>query len=182
MNDYYVYEYWRLDKNVCFYVGKGKGYRAHDIYSHRNKHCQNIINLIEEVEIRFIYLGLTEEEAFQKEINRIAYLRSLGVELTNLHLGGTGTGVVLTEEIRKKMSLSHKGKPSNNKGKTFSVEARNNMSLAHKGKIPVNKGKPMSMEQRIKLSQSIKKVIREKGPFGILKRWAGRELGKSKEK
>ena len=27
---FYVYEHWRPDKNVCFYVGKGKGKRAVD--------------------------------------------------------------------------------------------------------------------------------------------------------
>ena len=26
--NYYVYEHWRPDKDVCFYVGKGKGGRA----------------------------------------------------------------------------------------------------------------------------------------------------------
>jgi len=25
---YYVYEHWRPDKDICFYVGKGKGSRA----------------------------------------------------------------------------------------------------------------------------------------------------------
>lgn len=31
MNNFYVYEHWRPDTGVCFYVGKGKEKRAWDM-------------------------------------------------------------------------------------------------------------------------------------------------------
>lgn len=30
-NNFYVYEHWRLDRDECFYVGKGTGKRAEAI-------------------------------------------------------------------------------------------------------------------------------------------------------
>lgn len=45
-----------------------------------------------------------------------------------------------SEEVRKKMSASHKGKPSTFKGKHHTEEAKRKNSEAHKGKIAWNKG------------------------------------------
>jgi len=73
----------------------------------------------------------------------------------NLRSGG-GQYNTLSEESRKKMSLSHKGKAPANKGKKMSdefckkiseakrnpsVETRHKMSMARVGKTPWNKGK-----------------------------------------
>ena len=38
---FYVYEHWRPDTNVCFYVGKGKGNRAWAM-NRRNKHHKSV--------------------------------------------------------------------------------------------------------------------------------------------
>jgi len=69
------------------------------------------------------------------------------------------------DEYREKQVLSHTGKESPMKGKTFSQEVRNNMSEAHKGnkqseetkrKISeFNKGKVISEEQRKQISQAL---------------------------
>ena len=40
---FYVYEYWRLDNNTCFYVGKGKGSRYLSLKG-RSKFFLNILN------------------------------------------------------------------------------------------------------------------------------------------
>ena len=53
-------------------------------------------------------------------------------------------GMVFSDEHRLNLSKSHKGKPSNWKGKTPSEESRRKMSESHKGKIPWNKGKNMN--------------------------------------
>lgn len=71
-----------------------------------------------------------------------------------------------SEESKKKMSDSHKFKPSPNKGKPMSEEQKRKISESHKGKPSPNKGKPMSEEQKKKLSNVLKgKMIGEKNPF-----------------
>lgn len=35
---YYVYEHWRLDKDECFYVGKGRGNRAYKMRDRNRFH------------------------------------------------------------------------------------------------------------------------------------------------
>lgn len=40
-NIFYVYEHWRPDKNVCFYVGKGKRNRAWHMF-HRSRWHRSI--------------------------------------------------------------------------------------------------------------------------------------------
>jgi hypothetical protein len=39
---FYVYEHWRPDKDVCFYVGKGKDGRA-NVFSRKNAHYNSIV-------------------------------------------------------------------------------------------------------------------------------------------
>ena len=85
----------------------------------------------------------------------------------------------LLDETKRKISESHKGKISPNKGKKASKETRNKLSESHKGKkpsdetrkkmsgktpwnkgkkgqIPWNKGKPQTVETKRKLSESLK--------------------------
>ena len=72
----------------------------------------------------------------------------------------------MSEEVRKKISESLKGKQFSeetrrklsdaNKGKTLSEEARKKMSDAKKGKPAPNKGIPMSEEARKKMSDAKK--------------------------
>src|ERR1700734_3825449 len=63
--DYYVYRYIRLDTNMPFYVGKGKGKRAKNVRNH-NKLCKNIAKK-HDLNIEFIMENLTEDQAFVKE-------------------------------------------------------------------------------------------------------------------
>ena len=62
-------------------------------------------------------------------------------------------GVTISEEIRKKISETKKGRPSNRKGVTLSEETRRKISEAKKGK----KCKPFTEEHRIKLSEAQKR-------------------------
>ena len=55
-------------------------------------------------------------------------------EETRRKLSESHKGKKLSEETRRKLSKAFKGKPSPNKGKTFSEEWRRNLSEAHKGK------------------------------------------------
>lgn len=79
--------------------------------------------------------------------------------LKKLHTGNKyRLGIKHTEESKKKMSSSLKGKVSPNKGKPMSEEQKVKIRNSKKGSIPWNLGKPMSEEQKIKVSNSKKGV------------------------
>jgi hypothetical protein len=137
---YYVYEHWRPDKGVCFYVGKGKGKRAYKMTERHNPH-QNIINKLKRlgmcVEVKLFASGLTEKEALEIEVSRIAHWRSIGIKLANRTNGGDGvSGLKMSKEAKLKMRVAKLGKPgkSGTTGMRFSDETRAKMSAAHIGK------------------------------------------------
>ena len=107
-NIFYVYEHWRPDKDVCFYVGKGKyPKRAFDIKNRTRWHkavTSKLTFLGLCTDVRIISRDLSEENAFKLEVDRIAYWRMLGVQLVNLTNGGEGcSGGKISEETRSKM-------------------------------------------------------------------------------
>ena len=149
---FYVYEHWRPDTNMPFYVGKGSGRRAKTAGGRkRNKHHTHIINKLMRLgmcfDIKIIHENLTEQEAFDLEIERISFWRTLGVPLTNMTNGGEGaSGFSVPESTREKIRESLKGRKRPEisamfKGRKASEAARANMSAAQKGK-------PMSEKAR----------------------------------
>ena len=87
--DFYVYEHSRADSGIPFYIGKGKGNRATE-FRRRNQHWNNIRNK-HGVTVKILYSGLTEEEAFAKEIELITeYKTKYGDQLANQSAGGDG--------------------------------------------------------------------------------------------
>lgn len=188
-NIFYVYEHWRLDKDECFYVGKGRGNRAYTRYN-RNIHWKNIVNKLERMgfayEVRFVKTGLSEDQAFSIEKERILFWRNL-VDLANLTDGGEGaSGRKLSEESINKLKKSKsnisqetlakmKAYQSNRteehrnniiKGKLgykFSEESKKKMSEKAKGNTN-KRGKKISDEQKQKISIANKgKVAWNKG-------------------
>ena len=118
---FYVYEHWRLDRDECFYVGKGKGGRAYSMKD-RNKHHQAICAKLNRIgsafEIKIVASGLSEQEAFVLECEQIAFWRNAGCDLTNLTNGGEGiSGFKHSVETRQKLSVMNKGMPATFKGK-----------------------------------------------------------------
>lgn len=110
--NYYVYEHWRLDKDECFYVGKGCRNRAYATHR-RGSHWDNIVNKLERIgsgyEVRLVKTGLTEKEAFSLERERIAFWRDI-VDLANKTDGGEGvSGLKHTAETRAAMTLRRIG-------------------------------------------------------------------------
>jgi hypothetical protein len=116
---FYVYEHWRPDRDVCFYVGKGKGPRARN-FGKRNPVYGTVIAELAAlgmcVEVRMVASGLTEAEAFDVERARIKFWRSVGIELTNRTDGGDGRsgfirplGIRLSEAAKIKVSEARKG-------------------------------------------------------------------------
>ncbi len=127
--DFYIYEHWRPDTNVCFYVGKGYGSRARCMAGRNWRHARVQAILVAaglKVEVRFAIKGLTGEEAIVQEIERIAFYGRRN--LVNMTDGGEGplgrkatarqkaivsaalTGVPKSAEVRAKISASLTGR------------------------------------------------------------------------
>ena len=109
---FYVYEHWRPDKDICFYVGKGKGRRANVMYgrgSHHERIQEKLKRLGMCVEVRLVMEGLSEEKAHAIEMGRIAWWRCQGVELVNKTAGGEGASDPVPE-VRAKMRAAKLGK------------------------------------------------------------------------
>jgi hypothetical protein len=129
---FYVYEHWRPDRGECFYVGKGCGNRANVMTNRRSAHHLAIQRKLSRlslcVEVRIVQSGLTNEEANGLEMIRIAFWRNDGADLVNHTDGGDGQhGRKQSEETRRKISISLKGRPK-------SPEHCAKVGLAHKGK------------------------------------------------
>lgn len=103
--EYYTYAYLRED-GTPYYIGKGK--------SGRIDNTLHNINLPPEERRIFLKRNLTDEQARRHEIYMIFVLgrKDLGTGiLRNMTDGGEGcAGRVLSEETKKKLSDSHKGK------------------------------------------------------------------------
>ena len=139
MSVFYVYEHWRLDRDECFYVGKGKGNRAYRMRG-RNLHHRAIMDKLSRegsgMEVRMVATGLSENDAFSLEIERISFWRELGVDLANHTKGGDGvSGLKMSPEAKAKMSAAKKGRPGivTMLGRKHSEETKAKMSAAHKG-------------------------------------------------
>lgn len=151
INKFYTYIHIRLDTNTVFYVGKGFGNRAYEKRG-RNPYWHRIVdNYGYRVEI--VFYNLTEQEAFDKEIELIKLYRLKGLCEANLTDGGEGTcGFKQTEDTKKKHSESLMGVPK-------SEEAKKRMSVAHKGKPSPTKGmtcRKRSEETKRKQSESLR--------------------------
>jgi hypothetical protein len=113
INRFYVYEHWRPDKDICFWVGKGNGDRAFRFK--RSQHYNNIVAKLGRlgmcVEVRMVASGMTEPDALALEVERIAFWRSAGIKLANLTNGGEGTsGLKHTEATRAIMREKRKNR------------------------------------------------------------------------
>ena len=168
-NDYYVYFYLRSRDSAIgkagtpYYVGKGKGRRAYrkSRLVPVPKDTNNIV---------FVLNNLTEEQAFQNEIDFISWYGRVdsgnGI-LRNLTDGGEGSsGWIPSEKTKRKISEASKGKilseetrrkmSKANKGKTLSEETRRKMSESFKGELNPMFGKPRSEETKRKISKANK--------------------------
>jgi hypothetical protein len=141
MNTFYVYEWFKVDTLEVFYVGKGTGNRRFELHN-RNQYFNNIYKKYE-CAVRLVYQSLTNEEACQLEIERIAEMKSIGQAKCNLTNGGTGfsTGDLNpnrlnppTGEKNGMYGVRLYGEENGFYGKTHSNETKNKISTSRKGK------------------------------------------------
>ena len=157
VREYYVYEWYFIDSNEVFHVGKGKGNRAWNTKHRRNSYFKSIIEKYKDnVNVRIYKDNLTNEEACDLERERIKYYWSLNQAKTNFHEGGLGgnTGNYSSEIIEKRRDTvkrlgTYKGENNPMYGKTHTKEVREKISKVHKGK-------KMSEESRKKMSEGHK--------------------------
>lgn len=147
-SNFYVYEHWRLDRDECFYVGKGHGNRAYDMRRGRNRHHKAIVakmhRIGSSVEVRIVADGLVEAEAFRIERERIKFWKDAGADLANLTDGGGGTaGFKMSEETKAKLA-----------------EISRNMSQEHRNKIAAA-ARNISDETRAKMAESKRNMSKE---------------------
>ena len=162
---FYVYEHWRPDTDVCFYVGKGHGKRSHN-FKQRGRHHNHVLKKLARLgmcaEVRIVSFGLVEEDAFILERERIAFWRSSGVKLANLTDGGDGpVGLKWTKKSRalarviskdRMASLEMRKRISDAlKGRRLSGEALENFLFAMASRAGVKTG-PMSESTKAKIA------------------------------
>lgn len=168
------------------YVGKTKDlqerYRIH-LYERRKNHKCNWIEYLQRQGLKPQLIILEEVPETQwQEAERlwIGHFQSKGIRLTNGREGGTGGQ--MTDEVRRKISLSHRGMKHSeeskarirraNTGRTLTEEQRNKLSESTKGhkrcvgrkyseetkrKIGLaHKGQKMSEEQKQKISLALR--------------------------
>ena len=139
-NRFYTYAYLREDKTP-YYIGKGQTGR---IYQRGGKPCG-----VPKDKSRIIFLkqNLTEEEAFKHEIYMIAVFgrKDLGTGiLHNRTNGGEGaSGLIHTEETKRKISEVTQGRIPHNKGMPHTEKTKANISKAKIGKPSPHKGKKL---------------------------------------
>jgi|688.fasta_scaffold779310_1 hypothetical protein len=155
----YVYRHIRIDKNEPFYIGVSNSNKS---YYRADKKDRN--NLWSKITSKTKYIveilldDLTWEQACEKEKEFIKLYgrinNNTGI-LSNLTDGGEGIlGYTFSEEQRKKLSESHKGKPNHQLGRTHSEESKKKMSFSQKNKKPISE----ETRQRMRLASQSRDV------------------------
>lgn len=141
---FYTYAHYRPD-NTLFYIGKGKGFRAHAIQN-RNVHWQRAVKKYGKHRVEILAYWDTEQEAYDHEKLLIECFKDLGYNLSNISEGGSGimSGLKHSEQTKLKIAKALTGKAKSpehaNKarkaffGKTHTQETKAIISKTHKGK------------------------------------------------
>lgn len=133
MEEYYVYEWFIVDTNEVFYVGKGKNKRYKQLK--KNKYFMDMYNT-HKCDVRIVFDKMTEKEAFNKEKELIAYYRkNTEYRLTNVTDGGEGTsGWKATDDFKQKQSKLNKEKWQTEEYRAKMTAIRNDENGVYKSK------------------------------------------------
>ncbi|MCG7345342.1 hypothetical protein MHZ92_14480 [Sporosarcina sp. ACRSL] len=138
---FYVYEYYKVDSDEVFYVGKGTGQRMFETHN-RNKYFNAVLKKYD-CNVRIVHDGLTNEEACEKEIERIAEMKAIGQAYCNFTNGGTGFSTGKLNPIHRRLrngevSLFSKKKFFGEKngfyGRQHTEDTKRRISESRKGK------------------------------------------------
>lgn len=155
---FYVYEHWRPDTDVCFYVGKGKNNRAWG-FNRRNPYYKNVVAKLSRlgmcVEVRMVRSGMMEADAHALEIERIAFWRKAGIKIANATDGGEGvSGLKHSAKSRQKMKEK---RSAQSREKHSAIMRGRKHSTDHRAKISAgNKGRIVSAETKRRISEALK--------------------------
>ena len=159
---FYVYEHWRPDLDLCFWVGKGNGDRAYRF--RRNFHYNNVVKKLARaglcVEVRLVRGEMAEDAALELERKRIAFWRSAGVALTNYTDGGEGVSGLkhsdatraMIREKRKNQKIRHSPETRAKIGRANSVALAGRKNPGHGDKM---RGRKHTQEHRNNISAGL---------------------------
>ena len=123
---YYVYEWYNLNTDYVFYVGKGREKRVYEVDGRRNKRFMEYYNN-NDVAVRIVFSSENEEECYTMEENIINELKSKNQACCNISPTSVGRKnncwykhLSVEEKIivNKANSDSKKGKANGMFGKT----------------------------------------------------------------
>lgn len=166
MNEYYVYEYIRLDINEPFYVGKGTGYRCWDYKRERdNKEFDEIVKNYP-FAVNILEKNLTNDESCLIEVFYIYdYTENWNFNLVNKSIGGryTTNGLKRPDVTGDKNPMRRpefkdyfKGKRNPNYGKGYRISGEKH-PLYGKGHTEESK-KKMSLSSIDKVNSRSRRV------------------------
>jgi len=180
--DFYVYAHRKASTNEIFYIGKGRGNRAWRING-RGKCWANIVKK-HGLKIDILVDGLQEWAAFEFEREFISLYgrKDMGYgKLINLTCGGEGvTGLVASEQTKKRMSEAQKGTKKtqqhrlamsvSRRGKPLSEKNKKGLSKAKKGKnlTELHKNALKNAWENVELKKNRVSLIRKSCAVSVL--------------
>lgn len=160
------------EANGKIYIGSSvnikKRTKDHLVYlkngNHTNEHLQRAFNKYGKESFRFAVLELCSVKKLKEREQFFINKYNSSNEFCGYNLMIRADRMFITEEMRIKMSNSHKGQDPWNKGKKgiYSEETLKKISESGKGRTPWNKGKSFSLESRKKMSESQKQSPKNK--------------------
>ena len=141
---FYTYAHYRATDNSLFYIGKGKGSRAHSA-DPRNPFWSKIVKK-HGFKVEILATWKTEEEALEHEKFLIqCFRKDLGIKLCNMTDGGEGrSGFTNTPEVRaahSKLMSDPNFNPSKRPEVRFKLAGENNPMYGRRGKLSPHYGK-----------------------------------------
>lgn len=156
---YCIYRHLKPNGEV-FYIGIGSEKRS-KVTHHRNKFWNNIINKYK-YEIQILKSDLTWEDAIELEKILISFYgrRDLNLgTLVNMTDGGDGNqNIIFTEETKRKMSESRKGRVCSEETRIKIGKANKGNKLSEERKKEISefqKGKRLSDNHKLNISKGI---------------------------